>query len=456
MINQQKMNFDFDPIQENNEVYVTANPDKGIFSMLNAYYEFSRFSGKLSLATADHEFLFTIGSKTATVDGKSVELSKEISSTDGLPVLPLKFLLDNMGYKYTVDGKTISVATIDEKYIEAMKNRIPYQYEFAVPGDAEGWKPGNASISVVDEALSGTAIPQSAAAFPAYDPALTSPDFNISASLYTKIVVGLKYEYQPADAKDSACVYFKTMESGSLDEKKTVHVEHIKSTTDGEFVEYTFDMTTNPLWTGTVTGIRFDPLNHAGSFSIDYIRFIKDPNAKVDTTTTTAATDVSKGNITDTLINGDAEDVSKVAFSSDNANTTIIEDPDKAGNHVYNIDSKKPGQNWLYARQDVKFVAGKTYIVEFDVKVTGTNDGSKVVKDASINLNPVYADTPRNDHNVEVAKISTDTGWYHVTKEITINAASTDRSKDQFTIYANPIGELTVNYMLDNLKITAK
>jgi len=234
-----------------------------------------------------------------------------------------------------------------------------------------------------------------------------------------------------------------------------------KNTTDGEFVEYTFDMATNPLWAGTVTGIRFDPHNKNGSFAVDYIRFIKDPNAKADTatttTTTTTSSDPSKGNITDTLINGDAEDTTKIAFSSDNAITTIVEDPDKAGNHVYKIDSKKDGQNWLYARQDVKYVAGKTYIVEFDVKITGTNDGSKDVKEASINLNPVYADTPRNDHNSEVAKIGTASGWYHVKKEITINAASTDRSKDQFAIYANPTAEkLTVNYMLDNLKITAK
>lgn len=45
-------------------------------------------------------------------------------------------------------------------------------------------------------------------------------------------------------------------------------------------------------------------------------------------------------------------------------------------------------------------------------------------------------------------------GWIHCECEYTVPADSTLRDSDEFTIYANPVGDLGANYQVKDIKVT--
>ena len=45
-------------------------------------------------------------------------------------------------------------------------------------------------------------------------------------------------------------------------------------------------------------------------------------------------------------------------------------------------------------------------------------------------------------------------GWKHVSFEYTIDENSTWRDNDQVAVYANPVGEESANYYIDNVVVT--
>lgn len=93
---------------ENDEYYVAANPRYGIFAATNIHHEWDRFGGKLYLKTStDTEFLFTVGSDVALVDGKEEKLKKPVFLHDHMPVLPLRFVFDKAGLAYEIKDNTI-------------------------------------------------------------------------------------------------------------------------------------------------------------------------------------------------------------------------------------------------------------------------------------------------------------------------------------------------------------
>jgi hypothetical protein len=69
-------------------------------------------------------------------------------------------------------------------------------------------------------------------------------------------------------------VYFKTSTSDFYSEDKSVRLTFPAW---GVWTEIVADMSQNPNWAGTITGIRVDPFNANGSFGIDYI-YIGDAN----------------------------------------------------------------------------------------------------------------------------------------------------------------------------------
>jgi len=81
--------------------------------MLRLYHEFSRFTGKLFVASDDTEFEFTVGSDIAKVNGKEQKLPAIVTLKDGLPVLPLNFLLDKAGYQYSLSNEKLVVTFAD-------------------------------------------------------------------------------------------------------------------------------------------------------------------------------------------------------------------------------------------------------------------------------------------------------------------------------------------------------
>ena len=95
---------------ENGEYYTAANPRTGIFAATNIFHEWDRFEGKLYLKTPDStEFLFTVGSNTALVNGKEEKLLQPVSLHDHMPVIPLRFIFDKAGIRYDIKDNTLFV-----------------------------------------------------------------------------------------------------------------------------------------------------------------------------------------------------------------------------------------------------------------------------------------------------------------------------------------------------------
>ena len=95
---------------EDGEYYTAANPRCGIFAATNIFHQWDRFGEKLYLKTPNNtEFLFTVGSDIALVDGKQEKLKKAFYLHDHIPVLPLRFVFDKAGIEYSVKDNTVFV-----------------------------------------------------------------------------------------------------------------------------------------------------------------------------------------------------------------------------------------------------------------------------------------------------------------------------------------------------------
>jgi hypothetical protein len=130
---------------------------------------------------------------------------------------------------------------------------------FDVDGDFEGWTPnaGVAPVSVFSGSLAGTATND--------HPFVGSPVMSKSASSLKKVAVRLRNDTGSSQAQ----LFFQTATSGTWSQSKS---KTVTITPNSGFVEYTFDMSNVPEWTGTITRLGLDPLAAAGSFGIDRIR----------------------------------------------------------------------------------------------------------------------------------------------------------------------------------------
>jgi len=149
------------------------------------------------------------------------------------------------------------------------------------------------------------------------------------------------------------------------------------------------------------------------------------------------------------FVNGDAEDASKpTAAYSDNATVTIVNDSEKG--NVWNVVPKK-AMDWVYFVQNVKYVPGKTYTATADVKILGTADSEDIT--ALFHANARYlTDDFSLDHVVSNHSIKSGS-WTKITCTFTVPENTTDRSKDQFTFYVDPVSDASVYYQVDNVDL---
>ena len=103
------------------------------------------------------------------------------------------------------------------------------------------------------------------------DPYILSADrVSLNASAFKQVRVMMKN----STANTAAKLYFITETDGTYNEAKAkaITIKKIPEYTD--YKEYTFDLSANPNWTGTIRQLRLDVVDSAqtgGSFSIDYI-----------------------------------------------------------------------------------------------------------------------------------------------------------------------------------------
>ncbi|MBU0611751.1 MAG: hypothetical protein KKI08_27995, partial [Armatimonadetes bacterium] len=131
-------------------------------------------------------------------------------------------------------------------------------WRFDTDGDFEGWKPDNwQSTEVKGGFLRGVSK---------YDPMLTSPPLSLEAAQYPI----LEFRAQ-SDVTGGGEVFWHGAGEGASERRMMRHVLQ-----EGpEPLVYRVNLSADPAWRGTITGIRLDLLNPAGAtVALDYIRFL--------------------------------------------------------------------------------------------------------------------------------------------------------------------------------------
>ncbi len=161
------------------------------------------------------------------------------------------------------------------------------------------------------------------------------------------------------------------------------------------------------------------------------------------------------------ITNGNAEDADNVAFTSDNANITIIDDTRFGGNKVYNVEALNTKNAYTYfVQQGVKYEEGKRYYISFDICYTGYTDANySDDASAAFAVNFRYNDTTDStssfkDHLVHQFGLAKGE-WKRVNCSYVVSNLE-DNSVSQFAIYASPSGnEYSRNFMVDNVVVEA-
>ncbi|NIA09524.1 MAG: CHAP domain-containing protein [Nitrospiraceae bacterium] len=144
--------------------------------------------------------------------------------------------------------------------------------EFTTEGYTEGWMTFNLegfSVNNIDPDRDGVFYINPGVS----DPFIVSPPLAVNSVEYNAVEIMMA-----SNAPDGiGAIYFTTVDSPRWSEDKKVD---FSVTNDGSYHKYLVAMTNNPLWAGTITGIRIDPANNGISDSnedtvgFDYIRLV--------------------------------------------------------------------------------------------------------------------------------------------------------------------------------------
>jgi len=436
------------------EVYVAAEADASFFKLHNYYYEWSRFTGKLVIENVNNDRVeFTVGSDVALVNGKEHKLKKAVETYDGLPVIPLLFLYDATGVVCDREDKLIKAYVVlgddSEKFLSIMRNRVPYQYEFELDGDIEGFSSYGCEITVADGMLKGVAVPK---ANGTYDPIVTRPDdLNIKAKDYNKITIGMKHKLPEGMNSTILNVFFTTSTDKNLDQNKCISLRPQGNSSEGKVVEYVVDCTQNSYWSGTIKQFRIDPIAGGGEFEIDYIRITYDDKLRIQNEKA-IADKVAKGL---QLLNCDGEDTTnKNAFyhSAGNSEVSVVYDEELKSN-VINVKAIAP---YSYVSQKAVFGGGNKYKVTLQVRLTETASGKTEGIGTTFMSNMKYEDVPGagiKDHIILRKPLKVEDGWQTVSFTINIPAGVEYNVKEEFCFYTNPTGGEGVGYRIDNIVV---
>jgi len=139
------------------------------------------------------------------------------------------------------------------------------RYDFNTDGNKEGWTTQNLN----DLAAGGPSGGLWVMSVPGNDPLMLSPQLNIDASAYSKIMIKMANDHNPADSSILQVFWTRSDSTGFTESKSSL----ISVSNAGGWATYTLNVGSNAEWRGEITQIRVDPIlsgdNH--SVGIDYI-----------------------------------------------------------------------------------------------------------------------------------------------------------------------------------------
>ncbi len=427
---------------ENGDVLVPFDPSVGMDFRLNTYYVWDKATGVLTLNFTKHTVVYTVGSDSYTLDGEKKSLGYKLEKFDGLPLLPIKKLCEEIGFTYSIADGVVSVDTDQKEYYKEVANRKVGDYEFNMAGDAEGWSSDSMTMLVSEGYLSLATVSQEKHA----DPMMHSAKVSMPAAKYKTLEYRVRYEHY-SDSKQQLTLYFITDKDSTWSESKTLKIDLPSASSNGEWMEFSYNTAMQPLWKDTITQLRFDPFNAGGTMDVDYLRFVEDPDY--------VYVDPDKEPFT--LQNGDAENTSNVAFKAW-GESGIMEDPLNKDNHCYYFLPKDPKvQEWVYGTQNVRYKAGAKYHVECDVRAYTLGDNKNLADDFKVTVlcNAQYTDPAGSkDHVVSRIVTTYGDGWTHFAFDFTVSDKSRSRGEDILSFYTDPVNKLGVGFLLDNVVVT--
>ena len=430
--------------EKDGKVLFPFDPQTAVHYILHTYMTWDKANGVLKIEGNRHTVTYTVGKNTVNVDGADKALGYTMYLSDGLPMIDFADLCKALGYTVTVDGKHIDVKTPQFELYDALQNTTPGVWNFDTY-TSENWTSGNMNLSV-DEGLLHVETTDDSVK----DPIMMNTDIELTAAKYKALKFRVRYEYDnDTHRKEKICMYFITNTDPNWAENKNLRsVELPALSSDGKWEEYTINLADYPTWRDKITSIRFDPFNGHGWMDIDYILFEEDPNYDEE----------AEKKKEFMLVNGDAEDVNNVAFNAPSATVTIEEDPDKPGNHYYQVITNKNEKAWIYFQQNYKFQKGKTYKLSFDAKALPDSAGNMVDQNIVINLQ--YKDNAGalengtgKDHIVATFKLSGDGSWMHCEKVWKI-ATIDSQVGNMWSVYIHPpTDETSGSFCIDNISV---
>ncbi|MBR4979560.1 MAG: hypothetical protein IKX77_03320, partial [Clostridia bacterium] len=195
-----------------------------------------------------------------------------LETCDGLPLLPMQKLCEDMGFGFNINANNeIEIDTELASFFEAQNApKTPGEWEFDLTGSTDGWSSFNMSLFTNDGYMNCTTNPE----YLENDPIIMLTRIELNAADYKKLTFKVRYNYE-GTSEQKAQLFFITADDRGWNEEKSVNIP-LKSTSssNGEWETYTVDITAKG-WTGTITGLRFDPFNARGEMDIDYIKLTK-------------------------------------------------------------------------------------------------------------------------------------------------------------------------------------
>lgn len=160
------------------------------------------------------------------------------------------------GWEYDENGGQFTLHVSDKtKWWNSSIGQVGLQNAFS--SDTQGWSAlQSCTIGIVNGALRFTVT--------GADPAIISPDnLNIAAETVKLLDINLKN----STSATSGRMYFITNTDQQWNEDKAV--SYTISPNDSEAKVYSIDMSSNPLWTGTIKRLRWDVVEGASSGTVD-------------------------------------------------------------------------------------------------------------------------------------------------------------------------------------------
>ncbi len=269
-INGDEVTMQLYPETVNDISLIAFDPKIALDFRLNLFHTWDKEDGILTLEAYGHKLVYTVGKDTYLMDGTEKALGYPMYLSDGLPMLSLKALCEDLGYTYSVgtDG-VISIETPQLAFYQDASARVPGKWEFDTDGDSEGWNSAAMTLSVLDGVMTATTSVETG------DPIINyAEDVNLTASDYVAVEVRCRYNYD-ADYAHTMCIYFTTDSDGTLSESMNIHLPMDSTDSGEEWITHRVELADVANWNGTIKTVRFDPFNCMGTMEIDYIRFLK-------------------------------------------------------------------------------------------------------------------------------------------------------------------------------------